>query len=203
MGYTVGFKINRDHDNNGEKVYDYVDPDYEDSDYEDSDNVDSIPEAYVYQQVVGNYSKRGDIKPLYFEEVEGAKHDYSIKNLKALTRYTVTVTPINPWGKFESLIIEEETFRTTQEFCPNSSVQLPDAVKVVEVSATDITLNLVSWDTLHAPGCSATQYSAQVKLKEEEDWSTLELGGDGDSYKESCGVGRYLYYINKFMLHRS
>ena len=68
-----------------------------------------MDEAYVFEQIEGNYTRQGDDKPLYFNEEERAEHGHIIGGLEPHTEYSVTIRVSNPWGSFESLIIDEVT----------------------------------------------------------------------------------------------
>ena len=106
-------------------------------------------EVYVFEQIEGNYTRRGDDKALYFNEEEGAEHAHIIGGLEPHTEYTVTIRVSNPWGRFESLIIDEVTELTELEACTLSP--LPDAETFVEVSGTTFSLHLQNWKGGNCP----------------------------------------------------
>ena len=106
-------------------------------------------EVYVFEQIEGNYTRRGEDKPLYFNEEEGVEHAHIIGRLEPHTEYTVTIRVSNPWGRFESLIIDEVTEFTKLEAC--TLAPLPDAEIFVELSGATFSLNLQNWKGGNCP----------------------------------------------------
>ena len=123
--------------------------------------------VYVFEQIEGNYTRRGDDKPLYFNEEEGAEHAHIIGGLEPHTEYTVTIRVSNPWGKFESLIIDEVTEFTELEAC--TLAPLPDAETFVEVSGTALSLHLQNWTGGNCPDFA----NFAIYMKDSNEWDLL------------------------------
>ena len=158
LGYTVGYKETND------------------------------DEPYMFEQVEGNFTRRGDNTPLYFAEVEGAEHAHIISGLEPLTKYTVTVRVSNPWGRFESIIINEVYEFTEREAC--TVAPLPDAETFVEVSGNTFTLHLQNWTggncpthefAIHMYDNDSLEWELREARVKRPDWKLGDWARGGDS----------------------